>query len=180
MRKKRIRLILLAVLLIVVVGGVAWRINQKPDTSVVTLGDYKNISYIIEGRSVTLTNGVSVSPVAPGSATTVTTRYFGNEAHGDLNGDGKDDVAFLVTQDGGGSGTFYYVVAAVATNNGYSGTNAILLGDRIAPQTTEIRSGTIIVNYADRKADDPMSVPASIGVSKYLKLSGAQLVEVSK
>lgn len=113
---------------------------------------------------------------APGSASKIVTRYFGNEATGDLNGDGAADVAFLLTQDGGGSGTFYYVVAALKEAGGYRGTNAILLGDRIAPQTTEIRNGTLIVNYADRKPSDPMTTQPSVGVSKYLKIQGTTLV----
>jgi hypothetical protein len=32
-----------------------------------------------------------------------------SEAKGDLNGDGQEDIAFLLTSDRGGSGTFYYV-----------------------------------------------------------------------
>ena len=105
-------------------------------------------------------------------------RYFGNDATGDLNGDGAPDVAFIVTTDGGGSGTFYYVIAALSTGSGYQSTNAILLGDRIAPQTTEIKDGEVIVNYADRKPSDPMTTPPSVGVSKYLKVEGTTLVDL--
>jgi hypothetical protein len=39
----------------------------------------------------------------------------------------------LITHDPGGSGTFYYVAAAINVNKRYQGTNAVLLGDRIAP-----------------------------------------------
>jgi len=59
----------------------------------------------------------------------------------------------------------------------YKGTNAILLGDRIAPQTTEIKNGQVIVNYADRAAGEPMTARPSVGVSKYLKVEGTTLVE---
>ncbi len=102
--------------------------------------------------------------------------YFGNEAVGDLNGDGVPDVAFIFTQSGGGSGTFYYVVAALKEVQGYQGTNAVLLGDRIAPQTTEIKDGQLIVNYADRKPNEPMTAQPSVGVSKYLRVQGTTLV----
>jgi hypothetical protein len=136
-------------------------------------------TYIINGQSVTLINGRAETPAAPGSASKVVTQYFGNVATGDLSGDGAPDVAFLVTQNSGGSGTFYYVVATLVNADGsYRGTNAVLLGDRIAPQTTEIRNGEIIVNYAERKAGEPMTAKPSVGVSKYLKVMGTVLAEV--
>jgi len=136
---------------------------------------YKNATYIIDGQSVTLVNGNSTISSAPGSASQTVTQYFGNVATGDLNGDGVADVAFVLTQSGGGSGTFYYVVAALKTASGYQGTNAVLLGDRIAPQTTEIKNGQIVVNYADRATGEPMTVAPSVGVSKYLVVTGTTL-----
>ncbi len=116
---------------------------------------------------------------APGSASKIITRYFGNDASGDLNGDGKADIAFLLTQTNGGSGTFFYVVVALKTDTGYLGTNAVFLGDRIAPQTTEIQGSTVIVNYADRNPGEAFDVAPSLGVSKYLQVTNGQLVEGS-
>ena len=141
------------------------------------LGSYKDATYIIDSQPATLVNGFSETAIASSSAK-VTTRYFGNEALGDLNGDGQADAAFLLTQETGGSGTFFYVAAALLTKNGYQGTNAILLGDRIAPQTTEINNGIITVNYADRGPADPFTVQPSIGVSRYFKISSGSLVEI--
>src|SRR3989344_132348 len=103
--------------------------------------DYKNVAYSIEGIPVTLVNGHAEEASAPGSASKTVTQFFGNEAMGDLNADGMPDVAFVLTQTGGGSGTFYYVVAALKTGAGDQGSNAIFVGDRIAPQSTEIRGG---------------------------------------
>jgi heat shock protein HslJ len=140
---------------------------------------YKDATFIIEGTPVPLKDGVNEMEAAPGSATKTTTRYFGNEATGDLNGDGKADVAFIITQDTGGSGTFYYVVAALSSANGYTGTNAMLLGDRVAPQNTAIQDAMILVNYVDRKPDEPMSAKPSVGVSKYFKVVDGKLVEVN-
>lgn len=141
---------------------------------------YKDTTYTIEEEQVTLVNGEAIVDVAPGSATKITTRVFGNEAEGDLNGDGVSDIAFLLTQDTGGSGTFYYVVAALKTDAGYQGTNAVFLGDRIAPQSTEVRGGEVIVNYADRKLGEALTVSPSVGISKYFKVMGTTLVEVEK
>lgn len=139
---------------------------------------YQDATYLIEGQPVTLVNGLSEIEAAPGSATKITTRYFGNEATGDLNGDGLNDVAFLLTQTTGGTGTFFYVVVALQTATGYQGTNAFLLGDRIAPQTTRIENGTLVVNYADRNPGESFDVAPSLGVSKYLQVKDNLLVEV--
>lgn len=147
------------------------------ETSCAAADSYKNAEYVVEGKKVQLVNGIAEAEAAPGSASKLTTKYFGNEADGDLNGDGKDDKAFILTQSGGGSGNFYYAAAAIRTADGWSGTNAILLGDRVAPQPTQITNGAAIFNYADRKPGDPMTTPPSVGISKYLHMSGAVLVE---
>jgi len=144
-----------------------------------SFSDLKNGTYTVDGTTVTLDNGVATTTVAPGSASVMTTQYFGNEAVGDLNNDGKADTALLLAQDGGGTGVFYFVTAALATSSGYTSTNAVFLGDRIAPQTTEIHNGIITVNYADRAPGEPFSAEPSVGVSKYFKVVGTTLVEAS-
>jgi len=169
---------ILSILVLVIIGLFIARSVWAPTSP--TKNDVKNTTYIIEGSLVRLVNGVSETPAAPDSASKITTTYFGNEATGDLNGDGKPDTAFLLTQSSGGSGTFYYVTVALQTNDGYRGTNAILLGDRIAPQTTEIKNGVITVNYADRKSGEPMSTSPSLGISKYFHVVSGNLEEIQK
>lgn len=142
--------------------------------------EYKNSTYKIGNMNVALVNGFSEIEIIPGSASKITTRYFGNEAFDDLNGDGLMDVVFLLTQDGGGSGTFYYAAAAIKTPAGYQGANAVFIGERIAPQTTEIKNGEIIINYADRKPGEPMTAQPSVGVSKYLKVENGTLIVEQK
>lgn len=141
------------------------------------VASHRDATYEVAGRPVTLKGGVSEVEAAPGSASKVTTRVFGNEATGDLNGDGQPDIAFLLTQSPGGSGTFFYAVAALKTATGYAGTNAVLLGDRIAPQTTRVVNGVIEVNYAERKAGEPMTAQPSVGVTKRLQVVDGKLAE---
>jgi hypothetical protein len=135
--------------------------------------DGKNSTFTIDEKAVTLVDGLAVTPAAPGAASQVTTRYFGNASTGDLNRDGVEDIAYLVTQDGGGSGLFYYAVVALKTPTGYQTTNAFLIGDRIAPQTTQINAGTkeLYVNFAERKPGEPMTARPSIGVTLRLTVS---------
>ncbi len=141
--------------------------------------DGKNATFTIDGKSVILVNGISEVSAAPGSASMVTTRYFGNEATGDLNGDGLPDTAFLVSQNAGGSGLFYYVVVAMKTADGYKTTNAFLVGDRIAPQTMyiPINSQELQVNYAERKPGEPMTAQPSVGATLLLKVTSAGVLE---
>jgi len=137
--------------------------------------NYKDVAYIIDGNEILLKNGLAETESAPGSASKIVTRYFGNEAEGDLNGDGISDIAFLLTQSTGGSGTFFYAVASIKTDKGYWGTHAVFVGDRISPQTTEIRDGKLIVNYAERARGEPMTTEPSIGKSLWFKLDSATM-----
>lgn len=128
-------------------------------------------TYLINGQSVTLKNGISEVEAAPGSASKIITRYFGNDVEADFNNDGIKDRAFLVTQETGGSGTFFYVVAQLNTPNGSVGSDAVLLGDRIAPQTINMGKGSVIVvNYVDRKPGEAFTIRPSEGKSKWLLL----------
>ncbi|MBI2030725.1 hypothetical protein HYT05_03815 [Candidatus Kaiserbacteria bacterium] len=142
--------------------------------------DPQNATYMIDGQPVTLVNGLSEVEAAPGSATKTTTRYFGNEARGDLNGDGQEDLAYLITYDGGGSGLFYFVAAAIKSADGYKIANPFLVGDRIAPQTTEIVSGELRVNYAERKPGEPMTAQPSVGVTMRLKIAPDGTLQLAK
>ncbi len=182
-------LALLIVLLLIIGTFIFARLYSSKEEKLNTQTDlqsYKNATYIVDGKSITLTDGFSEVEAAPGSASKITTRYFGNEVTHDLNDDGRDDVVFLLTQETGGSGTFFYVVAALNTpTTGYKGSNAFFLGDRIAPQTTEIdegktangtnRKNVIVVNYAVRLPGQSLAEKPSVGKSVWLKLDPATM-----
>lgn len=162
-----------------VVGiGVAtyFMVFQQPEkTDINTTTSYKDASYIIDGKSVQLRDGYSESEIVPGSSSKIITQYFGNELVNDLDGDGDQDITFILRQETGGSGIFYYAVAALNTENGYVGSDGYLLGDRIAPQSTNVSPNSrhkhvVVFNYVDREQGQPMSVQPSIGKSVYLKL----------
>ena len=57
-----------------------------------------------------------------------------------------------------------------------SGSQGVLLGDRIAPQTTELRAdGVVVVSYADHAPGQSLSAPPSVSRSIWLKLDPATL-----
>lgn len=143
--------------------------------------DPRNTTYYFDDAPVTLVNGVIEREVVPDSASKEVTRYFGNEIEVDLNHDGMEDVALLLQQGQGGTGTFYYVAAAVRTVNGYRGTNAVFLGDRIAPQIKTLHAvnpAQFYVTYADRGPGQSFADEPSVMVSKAFRLDGKFLVEV--
>jgi hypothetical protein len=142
--------------------------------------DGRNSTFSLDGNPVTLIEGIEEVPAAPGSEAKIVTEYVGAESIGDLNADGLPDTAFLVAQSAGGTGHFYYVVVALKTESGHVTTNAVLLGDRIIPRSTDISEGELRVNYLDRKQDEPMTAEPSVRVAKNFKVTGSGvLVESS-
>jgi hypothetical protein len=152
------------------IGDISPRVANKMIAAVDT--DPLNATYLIDEKQITLRNGMAEAPVAPGSAAKEVVRVFGTPQKGDLDGDGIDDYAMLISQETGGSGTFYYVAVGLVDKSlgKVLGTNSILLGDRIAPKNISISNGLIVVNYADRKTGEPMSTQPSVGVTKTFRI----------
>ena len=169
----------------VLVGGCSSNTENQPQgPAAVPRTEYRNAEYMIEGQRITLADGVAEADTSPGSASRTVTRYFGNELKTDLNDDGREDIVFLLTQQRGGSGTFFYAVAALDTEAGYRGSDGYLLGDRIAPQTTVVsrnprHKNVVVVNYRDRRPGEPMTAQPSVGRSVYLKLDAETVRWVS-
>jgi heat shock protein HslJ len=137
------------------------------------VSDAKNTSYTIDGEAITLTNGKFTRPAAPGSASLETFMLFGEPVMADLDGDGDLDAVSYLTRDGGGSGTFFYVVVALNNNSTFTGTNALFLGDRIAPQNISIDKGNAVANFAERRAGEAFTVQPSVGKSVWVHLNPA-------
>ncbi len=157
------------VALVSVVVFISFNIGSKSE-----IVDYKNATYLIDGRSVKLTNGLNEEKIA-NSSSVIKTSYFGNDLKVDLDSDGREDVVFLLTVQTGGSGTFFYVVAGLNKENGFVGSDGFFIGDRIAPQNINKSNNprhknVIVVNYADRENGESMVSRPSLGKSAYLKL----------
>lgn len=172
--------IVLGVVIALVIVGIAgsYLADRVPHDSVRALLNPLNATYDIDGTRVTLVNGKGEQVIAEESASMLQVQIFNEPTKGDLDFDGDADAAVMLVVNSGGTGTFFYIAAAVDMQNTTNGTNAILLGDRIAPQTVEIRNGVIIANYADRAPGEPFALPPSVGTSKYLMLRNGMLVDI--
>lgn len=169
---------LMYIVLAAIVSVVAFLTIDNRDGSAIGEGATtpQGATYRIDGQSVTFGGD---------------TRYFGNELRTDLNGDGREDTVFFLTRQPGGSGTFYYVAAALQTESGYVGSEAVFVGDRIAPQTinlgihadpasADVARAIIAVNYADRKPGESFVTKPSVGQTLWLRFDPAtkELVKV--
>ncbi len=172
-------LIILIVFVLIIIGLKANRSNFDEQANL------HDGTYIIDGQEVTLKNGISEVESAPGSASKTITKYFGNDLKHDLNDDNREDRVFIITQETGGSGKFYYVVALLDTADGSVGSDGVMLGDRIAPQAINLdegktvigtnRQNVIVVNYLDRKMGESFDIQPSVGKSIWLKLDPATM-----
>jgi hypothetical protein len=126
----------------------------------------ESASYRIDGRVITLSNGKHDEPAAPRSAARSTTSVWGKPVGADLDGDGDQDAVVIIASEPGGSGTFYYLAVAELDGGAYRGSAAVLLGDRIAPQSVTFADGVVTVEYAERRPGEPMSTPPSVATTK--------------
>ncbi|MDH3713691.1 MAG: hypothetical protein OET44_07590 [Gammaproteobacteria bacterium] len=140
--------------------------------------DPLNVEYEIEGSAIRLRDGNYEMPAAPGSAAKIQVAVFDGPVYGHLDDDGAIDAAVVLVYQSGGSGTFYYVAAAVNRDGGYRGTNGLLLGDRVMPQSVRIENRTVVTDFADRGPQEPMAATPTINVTKYAYLDGGGLIAV--
>jgi hypothetical protein len=161
---KKIIIWLIAIVIILVAGFLASG-KQEADLP----QDFRDVTFSISGVPITLHDGVAQARTDLGGNRDTTVRYFGNKVTQDVDGDGAEDTVFLVTQETAAGNVFFFAVAALKRGDGYLGSKAVLLGDRIAPQTTGKGEGRmIVVNFATRAPGEPITARASMGKSMWL------------
>jgi hypothetical protein len=177
--KKTIRFAMFVILMVLGAGiTLAGDGGDTAGPSQTVATDPLSATYTIAESEIRLIGGRSELQAAPGSAMRTKTLVFGKPVYGDLDGDGDEDAAVILVQDPGGSGTFYYIGAALGVKGGYRGTNAVLLGDRVAPLKVDIRNGLIFIDYRDRRPEEPMAIAPSVGKSAYLTLGNGNLTPI--
>lgn len=139
----------------------------------------ENASYLIGDNWVQLTDGYSVIKNLSDVSSKTVTRIFSQTEFGDLDKKFGDDAALLLMQQCGGSGSFFYLTAALDAGGLYRGTNAVFLGDRIAPLSVTIRDKQIVVLYSDRRTDEPMVTMPTVIKARRFRMEGSHLMEVT-
>lgn len=135
--------------------------------------DYKDAIYRVGNKDVTLLGGQHTQPAAADSAAQEVTRVIEPPEHAGGTLDGRPAVAVFLSDDGAGSGTFYY--AAVVFGDGRGTT--FMVGDRIQPIGIAIHGDDLVVSYLDRKPDEPMVVSPTIPRERHFAYMNDQLVE---
>lgn len=169
-------------LLLVSVIAVACAVDRenRPSPMAARDSDPYNTTYTIEDQAISLVEGSFTTQSAPGSATMIEASIFGRPVEGDLDNDGDDDALVVIVYDSGGSGTFYYLAAAINQNGRYRGSRGYLLGDRILVQLIKISRGGVLVRYLDRGSTEPMSAPPTIRSVIRLTFTGDQFIPLKK
>ena len=154
--------------------------ENTTDPSDASISDPLNTTYTIEDQALKLVDGHFETRAAPGSATMIRAAVFDRPIYGDLDTDGDDDAVAVIVYESGGSGTFYYIAAAINHKGVFRGTGGYLMGDRITVQKVEIRSQMVVVKYSDRRPQEPMSAPPSVETTIQLVLADGQLIPVKQ
>ena len=98
-------------------------------------------------------------------------------AFGDLNGDGLEDAAVLIAENGGGSGSFVSVFAILNQAGKPLQSGAALIDDRANIKALSIKNGQISVDALIHGTNDAMANPTLAVTENYIiTKSGLKLV----
>jgi len=88
-------------------------------------------------------------------------------ASGDLDADGKEEIAALVSENSGGSGVFVFLAIYKAVNGTPSFFTSAIVDDRPQLNSLSIRNREIFLDTVIHGTDDPMCCPALRTVRHY-------------
>ena len=97
-------------------------------------------------------------------------------ARGDLDGDGRDEAAVVLTTNFGGTGVFHYL--AVVDQDGWENRNIATraIGDRVQVRDLRIDEGDIILDLVRPRPQDAACCPTEV-VSLAFRLENGRLTE---
>ncbi|HVQ33935.1 MAG TPA: hypothetical protein VMS49_08340 [Lysobacter sp.] len=137
---------------------------------------YLQATYTLDDEPITLKDGRAERRAAQDSVSVERFSVLeGSPVTGDLDGNGTEDVAFVLVEETDGSGTFSYAVAALQDQGQVRGSSALFLGDRIGKPTLAIRDGLIHATFLDRPDGVPFTQPPMRERVIQAKLNGLEL-----
>ncbi|HZD41399.1 MAG TPA: Gmad2 immunoglobulin-like domain-containing protein [Terriglobales bacterium] len=110
----------------------------------------------------------------PGSDNYLSVKVTDFVAMGDLNGDGTDEVAALVSENYGGTGVFVFLAVYARENGKLTFQTSTMVDDRPQLNTLSIESGEIFLDAIIHGQDDPMCCP-TLKTTRHYRLAENQL-----
>jgi hypothetical protein len=125
-------------------------------------------------RTVQLIDG-KYEEGAPGDAVHLTVTATDFAAAGDLNNDGKNEIAGLFAENNGGTGTFVFLAVFTESNGAWRFQTSIMVDDRPALNALSIENGEIFLDAIIHGAADPFCCPTLKTHRHYRLLDNGQL-----
>lgn len=155
--------------------------TSEPPTAVPTpnqqAGSVRNAQYQLglpdSLQVVQLTDG-KYEQGTPGSADYIFVQMTDFAATGDLDGDGSDEIAVLVTENYGGTGVFVFLVVYTQRNGAPAFLTSALVDDRPQLNSISITGGEIFLDATIHGLDDPMCCP-TLRTNRHYRLINNQL-----
>lgn len=153
---KKSMLVAAALVGVAIAGGVAAALLRDSPGQPESLAPVtKRLPVTIEDQTFTLVDGVT-------TRNGETVKIVDQQISGDVSGDGRPDAALLISDDPGGSGTFYYAALAIGDDGSWRTTNVVPLGDRIKPEGIDFTDGRFVYRFLDRKPGEPMAATPTV------------------
>lgn len=122
-----------------------------------------NATYELADGEVKLTDGLYERPAAPDGEVAHTVELADSlTAFGDLDGDGVADGAAILTESGGGSGTFVYLAALVDVDGQTVTRATTMLADRVQVRSIGIADQRIALEMVVHGPEDPLCCPTQV------------------
>ena len=95
-------------------------------------------------------------------------------AHGDLNGDGVDEIAVAVAENYGGTGVFVFIAVYAEVSGQYVFQTSTLVDDRPALNSLSIENGEVALDAITHDSEDPFCCP-TLHNARHYRLINNQL-----
>ncbi len=134
-------------------------LSEGASPVVIPVLDYKNLTYLLDGESFYLTDGVGTLGGDMASRRSTTTLHVapGKEFLFDINADVVPDTIFILQGTTTQGLPVAYLTAAVSLNNGFSGVNMVPLALSLSSGSIVYKNGGISITYTSASSSKVVS-----------------------